>query len=842
MDDIEEIYLPPRNQHQTVPISDDHLVPVKRNQRKKCFTICIGVCAAIAMANQQPLQRRQQQPLQRQQQQPLRHRRLQVRLQQQQRQQQPRLRQRLQHPQPQLPQHQQQHQLQQQRQPQQQQQKQQHQLQPLPPARHQLQQQAQQRQLQQLQQHQRHQQQHRRQQQEQLQPHQRLQRPQPQLLQLQQHQHRRHQEQPRLHQRLQHPQLRPPQHQQQPPPQHQQQPPQQHQPQLPPQQPQHQQQHQRHQQQPRPHQRLQLQQQPQHQQQPPQQHQPPLLPQQHQHQQPPPQQHQLQQPPQQPQHQQHQLQQPQDQQQLHQDVFMVKILVGDKVWSINDHNYKLVEDEIVLMMHNEPNQKAMFYTFQSVEGGQFSLTGSHNIPVFDTITNEIAMKRADSVTMQDRLIMFGKTVEISNISITVSQGFYAPLTLTGYLMVNNVSTSVFSSSYKLSSASLQLTFLPIRIYYHVTRWIYGNNYKPFLEIQEGLHPVPHFYKQQQVKIRFLLKLPKPFFSTIIIVIILHFIQKWTNISCAILLLWHVPSIHLLFTFYGLNSRSNNLIVIYFRFNSLNFQHISKLNFDIIGQQYLPLIIDHINSLYLSNDDETPQQTKWLMSYNFDLERFIQLQSLTLSTINCEETMNKLCYLSQLRCLNIIDCHFQSSYIDNIWFIPKLIRCELNTISNFDCSNVPTIKSFSLQYFSISNVPLTKFSIEHLLEFTPCLQHLIIYFFVFSPSENLTRTTSTIERLSLAFLNSSNKLENILQNMSNVSKLTVRTWRDISRNGYQWENLISNYLPKLKVFNLLMQFGSEDDDDINGEEQVDKILDSFQTHFWIDKHRWFVRCH
>ncbi|CAF1416132.1 unnamed protein product [Adineta steineri] len=230
-----------------------------------------------------------------------------------------------------------------------------------------------------------------------------------------------------------------------------------------------------------------------------------------------------------------------------------------------------------------------------------------------------------------------------------------------------------------------------------------------------------------------------------------------------------------------------------------------------------------------------------MSYNFDLERFIQLQSLTLSTINCEETMNKLCYLSQLRCLNIIDCHFQSSYIDNIWFIPKLIRCELNTISNFDCSNVPTIKSFSLQYFSISKVPLTKFSIEHLFEFTLCLQHLIIDFFVFSPSENLTRTISTIERLSLAFLNSSNKLENILQNISNVSKLTVRTWRDIYRNGYQWENLISNYLPKLKVFNLLMQFDS-DDDDINGEEQVDKILDSFQTQFWIDKHRWFVRCH
>ncbi|CAF1185811.1 unnamed protein product [Adineta steineri] len=178
------------------------------------------------------------------------------------------------------------------------------------------------------------------------------------------------------------------------------------------------------------------------------------------------------------------------------------------------------------MMHNEPDQRAVFYTFQSAEGGQFSLTGSHNIPVFDTIRNKMTMKRADSITMQDHLIMFGKTVEISNISITISQGFYAPLTLTGYLMVNNISTSVFSANYKVSSTTLQLVFLPIRIYYHITRWIYGNKYNPFIEVHEGLHPISYFYKQQQVKIRFLLKLPKPFFSTIIIVIIVHFIQKW----------------------------------------------------------------------------------------------------------------------------------------------------------------------------------------------------------------------------------------------------------------------------------------------------------------------------
>ncbi|CAF4218339.1 unnamed protein product, partial [Adineta steineri] len=205
--------------------------------------------------------------------------------------------------------------------------------------------------------------------------------------------------------------------------------------------------------------------------------------------------------------------------------------VGDRVWSINNHNYELVQDEIILMMHNGPNEKVIFYTFQSVEGGEFRLTGAHNMPVFDTVENKIKIKRASLVTMQDRLIMSGKTVEITNILITIGQGFYSPLTLSSYLMVNNVSTSVFSANYKVSSATVQLGFLPIRVYYHITRWMYGNNYNPFVEIQDGLHPIPHFYKQQQAKIRFIfLEFPIYLFSTIIILSLLNILFKNGQLS------------------------------------------------------------------------------------------------------------------------------------------------------------------------------------------------------------------------------------------------------------------------------------------------------------------------
>ena len=46
--------------------------------------------------------------------------------------------------------------------------------------------------------------------------------------------------------------------------------------------------------------------------------------------------------------------------------------------------------------------------------------------------------------------------------------------------------------------------------------------------------------------------------------------------------------------------------------------------------------------------------------------------------------------------------------------------------------------------------------------------------------------------------------NMLKIMPNLSCLIIQTQR-ISFNGYQWEEIIEEYLPKLKKFRFLMQF-------------------------------------
>ena len=85
-----------------------------------------------------------------------------------------------------------------------------------------------------------------------------------------------------------------------------------------------------------------------------------------------------------------------------------------------------------------------------------------------------------------------------------------------------------------------------------------------------------------------------------------------------------------------------------------------------------------------------------------------------------------------------------------------------------------------------------------------------------------------------------KLDVVLQNMSNLRHLYIRIKHSLI-NGHQWEQIIRNYLPKLKIFRLKMNKAFFNNPNIELHEQVDKLIDSFRSSFWINEHQWFVRC-
>lgn len=141
---------------------------------------------------------------------------------------------------------------------------------------------------------------------------------------------------------------------------------------------------------------------------------------------------------------------------------------GDRVWSLASDGKRWIEDEIIMIMHRGQHQignghdqwlascrlliecccclvfLAKFYTMTLIDGNELSLTDRHYIPVFDVKENRVRMIRSSGVSVGDELLMYEKRVSVKTISVSFRAGFYSPLTLSGYLMVNNISTSIYS--------------------------------------------------------------------------------------------------------------------------------------------------------------------------------------------------------------------------------------------------------------------------------------------------------------------------------------------------------------------------------------------------------------
>ncbi|CAF3338917.1 unnamed protein product [Rotaria sp. Silwood2] len=78
-------------------------------------------------------------------------------------------------------------------------------------------------------------------------------------------------------------------------------------------------------------------------------------------------------------------------------------------------------------------------------------------------------------------------------------------------------------------------------------------------------------------------------------------------------------------------------------------------------------------------------------------------------------------------------------------------------------------------------------------------------------------------------------------MPNLRHLTMdltRVSENFSWYGYEWEEFIVAYLPKLKTLQFRMMFSFRW---CCNEEKVDELLNTFRTPFWLNERRWFVRC-
>jgi hypothetical protein len=314
---------------------------------------------------------------------------------------------------------------------------------------------------------------------------------------------------------------------------------------------------------------------------------------------------------------------------------------------------------------------------------------------------------------------------------------------------------------------------------------------------------------------------------------------------------HLSSVDLFRAFNGLNIRFDNLLIEYFQIHkSIDFRFIYKEDLNIIRQRYLPIFINDISSICLSDEDTNPYEIDLFISRLYPLHRFVNLQSITFYNIYSIDKviriLNDLQRIPNLNTLNFHRCQFEYDLkkivqiMNGIWSLSNLTHCYLDFFDGLNRNLIsPTIISCSIQDLSIKGLKCGFETLSLLYDHTPNIQNLSIEGWNNEEDEHQPLPIIyLLNKLTFKCENSSRLLLSILRKVPNVTKLTIET-NKIEMNGLQWENILKRYLPNLKIFNLKMKYELLDDQNV--EEQIDRILDSYRTPFWIDEHKWFIQC-
>ena len=230
-------------------------------------------------------------------------------------------------------------------------------------------------------------------------------------------------------------------------------------------------------------------------------------------------------------------------------------------------------------------------------------------------------------------------------------------------------------------------------------------------------------------------------------------------------------------------------------------------------------MNQIISITISDEHGTPLEIEFFRWTDFCFREFINLQSLSLYHIHSQKIIMEIAveldYLPKRISISLTDCcGINQSLINTIWKMPKLIHCSLSTRS---CSKnqprCPSVISSSLKYVSIQDFYADEQSLFKLVEYTPHLRCLYIYsdmryeYTAMPLLSSLIKFEFNEKRSSISSVSIGNdRLEMFLQQVPNLRHLTVNSL-SIFLDGYQWENIITNYLPKLKYFNVQCAFVS-----------------------------------
>jgi hypothetical protein len=147
-------------------------------------------------------------------------------------------------------------------------------------------------------------------------------------------------------------------------------------------------------------------------------------------------------------------------------------------------------------------------------------------------------------------------------------------------------------------------------------------------------------------------------------------------------------------------------------------------------------------------------------------------------------------------------------------------------------NFPTVTSSTLEYLSLDGGAVRLSQMVLFFKYTPRLQNLSVRIQDSYYNQVLFQPVPSMTTLEIHWLdNPTDELIKLLIGCPNLYQLKIKThWAHV--DGHQWEQVIVNHLPKLKKFHLNMTFLLR--------TQIENLLNSFRTAFWLLEHQWFVQ--
>lgn len=312
---------------------------------------------------------------------------------------------------------------------------------------------------------------------------------------------------------------------------------------------------------------------------------------------------------------------------------------------------------------------------------------------------------------------------------------------------------------------------------------------------------------------------------------------------------------------------------------LDFQSISRHDFGRIFEEYISVVADRISSIRLSNSDETPGLIEEFLRRRLPLHLFTNLRSLTFTGVSSEQLFQEI--IDECRtvpCLTHLcleqrfgqwDLGDWNSLLHNYNNRSRLVHHQLDGVSMGRAQFETLSGTFtSLQQLVMNSTLADSETLLGIATTMPCLRHLAMKINEGIGRGNLSCKLESLVSFKLHADNAMFAVEQILECMPNLQNLAVESYNtyrgDICNglrdgleskytdhpmyprncyfqhlDGNDWERIIGRHLPKLENFQLKVQYECWKRE--KNDKQVDALIQSYTSPFWIHERRWFVRC-